>query len=257
MLTFSILAAIPQLRHAVTTRSGGISTGDYGSLNLAFHVGDEPEYVRRNRRLLGEALQYNPDHLVAAQQIHSADITPVASAHAGSGAYGWDDALPNTDALVTAETGLPLLIQVADCAPLLLVEPEANIIAVIHAGWRGAVAGIAGKTARFMVERYGAQAQKIRAGIGPCLCPECLEVGPEVAQEVESMDRQSVLSGWEKPHLDLRGLLQRDLENVGLPPAQIEIMDRCPRCETDTFFSHRGQNGKAGRFGLVAWMAAR
>lgn len=253
MLTFPALAAVPRLRHAVTTRAGGVSTDDYASLNLAFHVGDAPEAVCRNRQLLGQELGYQSARLIAAQQVHGAGIARVEASHTGSGAYGWDDALPDTDALITTEPNLPLLIQVADCAPLLLVEPEVGAIAVIHAGWRGAVAGIAGKTARALGEQYGADSKRILAGIGPCLCPDCLEIGPEVAQEVESVDPQAVLSGWAKPHLDLRGLLRRDLETAGIPATQIEVMARCPRCETETFFSHRGQNGKVGRFGLVAW----
>lgn len=246
-LHFPSLAQIPNLRHAVTTREGGVSQGEFGSLNLGFHVQDDLADVRENRRLAGELYGYDASRLVAAQQVHGADYVSLGPAQAGNGAFGWDDAIPNADAIVTGARNLPLLIQVADCAPILLADADSDLFAVVHAGWRGALAGIAGKTADFM------RSDAIFAAIGPCLCPACLEVGPEVAAEVETIDPAAVLSGWDKPHLDLRGLIQRDLERVGVAADRIEIMDRCPRCEPETFFSHRAQAGKAGRFGIVAW----
>lgn len=247
MFSFKNLSSVPGLHHGVTTRAGGVSEGHYAALNLGFHVGDDPEIVRENRRLAGAQLGYDPKSLVAAQQVHADAAARVSRSDAGRGAFAWEDAIPAADALLTSERRLPLLIQVADCAPILLAGGAD--LAVVHAGWRGALAGIAGKTA----EQLGTVPATIFAGIGPCLCPNCLEVGPEVAAAVEQVDYQAVLPGSAKPHLDLRGLIARDLRRAGVPKANIEVMDRCPRCEPDTFFSHRAQGGSAGRFGLVAW----
>lgn len=253
-MRFEILNAVNDLQHAVTTRVGGVSGGAYESLNLAFHVGDEAEKVRENRRLLASQLGFDPEKLVAAQQVHGVGIAPIGRDEVGRGALDWDSAISNTDALITRERGVPLLILVADCAPILLVDPRQRVLAVVHAGWRGALAGIAGQTVARMASEFGCRAGDVLAGIGPCLCVENLEVGSEVAAQVEAVDALAVIQReeWDKPHLDLRGLIARDLERAGVPEANIEAMPFCSRDDA-RFFSHRGQNGVAGRFGIVAW----
>lgn len=247
LLQFPSLSNTRHFRHAITTRAGGFSVGDFASLNLAFHVGDDVETVRRNRRALAAELGYDAEKLVCAQQVHGAHCAAVNSSHAGHGALDWASALPATDAIVTAQTDLPLLILVADCAPITLVDPKSHIFAVVHAGWRGALGGVAAGAVAKM-ETLGARAMDIRAAIGPCLCARNLEVGAEVAEMFE--DKIVIKANGEKYLLDLRALVRRDLESVGVN--QIETLDICPKDEDD-FFSHRGQNGRAGRFGIVAW----
>jgi hypothetical protein len=252
MLQFSIFEKISGLKHAVTTREGGVSDGEFASLNLAFHVGDKIEKVRENRRILARQLDFNFEKLVAAQQIHSEHAEIIHAKDAGRGALDWESAVPNTDALVTAETNLPLLILVADCAPIVLVDPDNRVLALVHAGWRGAVAQIASKTVTRMQNEFRTLPENVFVGIGPCLSVENLEIGPEVAEKIAAVDSKAIVSGWEKPHLDLRGLIERDLTCSGVQPHNIEIMPFCSR-DDGRFFSHRGQNGSAGRFGIVAW----
>ena len=225
--------------------------GDFAGLNLAFHVGDDAEIVRRNRRALAGELGYNAETLICAQQVHGAHCAVVDSSHGGRGALDWESALPATDAIITAQSDLALLILVADCAPILLVDPHAHVFAVVHAGWRGALGGVAANAVRHM-ETLGARATDIRAGIGPCLCAHNLEVGGEVADLVE--DKSVLQASGEKYLLDLRALIQRDLAKSGVK--QIETLAICPKDDAD-FFSHRGQNGRAGRFGIVAWWQHR
>lgn len=251
LLQFPSLSDIPHFRHSISTRAGGFSVGDYASLNLAFHVGDDADSVRRNRRALADELGYNAEHLISAQQVHGARCAVVNSSHAGRGALDWQSALPATDAIVTAQTDLPLLILVADCAPILLVDPKSHVFAVVHAGWRGALGGVAAGVVAKM-EALGARATDIRAAIGPCLCARNLEVGREVAEMFE--DKTVLEAHGEKYLLDLRALVRRDLESVGVN--QIETLEICPQ-DDDDFFSHRGQNGRAGRFGIVAWWESR
>ncbi len=248
LFQFPTLSDIPHFRHAITTRDGGFSGGDFAGLNLAFHVGDDAAIVRRNRRALAAQLGFDAETLVAAKQVHGAHCVIVTRTDAGRGALDWESALSDTDAMVTTEVGLPLLILVADCAPILLVEPNARVLAVVHAGWRGAVAGVASGAVKAM-QSLGAQPAEIRAGIGPCLCARNLEVGDEVAALVA--DKTVLEACGEKFLLDLRALVRRDLQTVGVK--QIETLDVCPKDEGETFFSHRGQNGEAGRFGIVAW----
>ncbi|HEY0076640.1 MAG TPA: polyphenol oxidase family protein [Abditibacteriaceae bacterium] len=252
---FDSLKNIPGLRHAITTR-GGSCAGPYDDLNLAYHVGDDAARVTANRKKLAVELGYEASCLVAAQQVHGANVEIATEAHAGHGAFDWDGALPNCDALVVDEPNIPVLIQVADCAPVLVVNQTNRIFAAIHAGWRGAVEGIVG-TQVFVLNDFlpDVDSTDFRVGIGPCLCVNCFEIGAEVVEAAQKIAPEAILqrSDWQKPHLDLRLLIQRDLENFGVLMENIEIMPHCPRCQNDLFFSHRGQNGTAGRFGLVAW----
>lgn len=251
-LQFELLQQVPGLRHAITTRAGGASNGEYSSLNLAFHVGDEDDRVQKNRKILAKALGYDASTLVAAQQVHGRTTHVVSADDAGRGALDWDSAIPESDALIVAEPRIPVMILVADCAPILLVDPVHRVLAVVHAGWRGALARIASQTLQVMARAFDTRAEELRVGIGPCLCLECLEVGEEVAAQVTST-HVSRRASWEKPHLDLRAMIAEDLTKNGVLASRIEVMERCPRCENEIFFSHRAQNGQAGRFGLVAW----
>ncbi|MBV9470349.1 MAG: peptidoglycan editing factor PgeF [Abitibacteriaceae bacterium] len=254
-LQFSSLNDVTGLKHAITTRNGGVSSSPYQSLNLGYHVDDRAESVTHNRTLLANALGYGATSLVCAQQVHGAHSIIVNDTQRGRGALDWHSAIPQTDALITREQQLPLLILVADCAPLLLADPVQHVLAVVHAGWRGAVAGIAAETVRHMQAEFQSHPAGIRVGIGPCLCAPCLEVGPEVAAMANAACPAAIKPALnpDKAQLDLRALLEYDLKNAGVPPEQIEAMPHCPRCRPDIFFSHRGQHGTTGRFGLVAW----
>lgn len=249
---FYYFAHIPGLRHSITTRHGGVSKSTFTSLNVAFHVNDDITAVQKNRRLLAKTAEFDIANLVAAQQVHGDHIYHVQQQDAGRGALDWDSAIPDTDALITAEENIPLIIQVADCAPVLLADADNRVLGIAHAGWRGAVAGIAGKTMQKM-EEISADPKSTFAGIGPCLCTKCLEVGEEVADLVTPQYPEAIRLSSKKPHLDLREMIRQDLMKAGLKQDHIEAMDECPRCNTQKYFSHRGENGNTGRFGLIAW----
>ncbi|HVF84834.1 MAG TPA: polyphenol oxidase family protein, partial [Abditibacteriaceae bacterium] len=199
------------------------------------------------------ALGFNFPDLTCAQQTHSANVEVVTCEHRGRGALDWQSAIPETDALMTQESDTPLMILVADCAPLLFVDEANRVLAVVHAGWRGATSRIASQTVLKMAQHFGTKAEDLQVGIGPTLCAACFEIGAEVVSAATEIAPQSVLSGFEKPHLDVRELLRADLRSVRVLDAQIETLPQCPRCATDTFFSHRGENGQTGRFALAAW----
>lgn len=255
LLRFSSFDSVSGLRHAVSTRANGSSRAPYDSLNLGFHVGDDAARVRENRRLLAGFAGFEAQHSVAAQQTHGASSQVVDVQDRGRGALDWDSAFPASDALIVQQTQIPVLILVADCAPLLFVDARHHVLAVVHAGWRGAVARIAGQTVARMQSEFDSQPSDIQVGIGPCLCTHCFEIGVEVAQQAEPFGPCIVKSDepQSKPHLDLRLLLRLDLQHAGVQPQNIEEMLHCPRCEMQTLFSHRGESGKTGRFALVAW----
>jgi YfiH family protein len=152
--------------------------------------------------------------------------------------------------VVTTTPRLLLAIATADCAPVLLADPAAEVVGACHAGWRGAVAGIAARTVQTMVE-HGARPSSLRAHVGPCLSREAFEVGPEVAGQFDAavVHRREA---WPKPHVDLKDALRRQLCAAGLTDDHIEMSGHCTLQEDDTFFSHRASGGTTGRmFGAI------
>ena len=253
---FPSLRNIPHLQHAITQRADGVSPAPFASLNLGLHVGDDENAVRQNREIVARELNYVADDCVFAQQTHGTNAHIVMPADHGRGAQNFADALPDCDALIVAHSNTPAMILVADCAPLLFVDARLQVLAVVHAGWRGASAGIARKTIAKMRAEFGCDAADIRVGIGPCLCVDCLEIGEEAAAQILAEGAAStciVRAGFEKPHLDLRRLLIDDLARVQVLAGQVEALEICPRCANEDYFSYRGDGGITGRFGLVAW----
>jgi YfiH family protein len=168
ILTSPLLAALPGVRHGFFTRQGGVSTGLYASLNVGRGSGDAPEDVVENRARAAAALGGAPDALVTAYQVHSARAVVAAAPFAGGA--------PHAAAVVTRTPGLVCGALAADCAPVLIADPEARVVAAVHAGWRGALAGVAEAAVQAMVDE-GAAPRRMVAAVGPCIGPASYEVG--------------------------------------------------------------------------------
>ena len=164
----------------VTTRGGGVSAGVYATLNLSFSVGDRPGHVVENRRRAAAALGAGLTDLVFATQVHGAVAQVVTSADRGRGAAAPGDTVGAADALVTSDPGIVLAVLVADCVPIVLYDPRARVLACVHAGWRGTVAGAAG-AALAVMQALGARSGDVHAGLGPAVGPDRYQVGAEVA----------------------------------------------------------------------------
>lgn len=236
----------------VTTRDGGVSVGPYRSLNLGLHVGDDPEAVIENRRRAAAAIGAGLSDLVFGAQVHGSHAAVVGAADAGRGANGTGDAVLDTDALVTND-GAPVLVTlVADCSPIVLVDPGAGVLATVHAGWRGAVANAVGAALDTMASLGGHPSRTV-AAIGPTVAPDAYEVGPEVADAVTGLlegRAGKVLSArggrW---HFDVAGANHLLLLAAGVPPSHVH---RSPLATGDPrFFSDRAAR-PCGRFGLLA-----
>ncbi len=168
---------------AVTTRSGGVSSGPYTSLNLSLSVGDDPAAVLANRRRLAAGFGARLAGFVFAGQVHGAGVRIVGQADAGSGAFSGQDAIPATDALVTSTPGLVLAILTADCVPVVLHDPVAGVLACVHAGWRGTVARVCTAAVAAM-RTLGSRPADVIACLGPAIAPARYQVGPDVHQAV-------------------------------------------------------------------------
>jgi len=257
---FASLAACDGLVHAVSTRLGGVSTGRLATLNLSYSVGDDPAAVVENRQRLSTALGLALDDWVAASQVHGTRVALVGEAERGRGAYRQASALPETDALITAQPGLLLTLRLADCAPIFFFDPAHHAVGLAHAGWRGTVANIAAITVRAMATAFGSRPGDLRAGIGPAIGPCCYAVGGDVARQVQAALPWAAAVLAERPggslYLDLWEANRRALLAAGLRPEHIEVATLCSACHTEEFYSHRAERGRTGRFGAVIGLAS-
>jgi len=237
----------------ISTRGGGDSRPPWDSLNIGLHVGDEEAAVLANRELVAAALGRDLDQMIFLDQVHGTRVAVVDASHAGRGARSIEHALSATDAAITTSPEVTLVIQMADCAPLVLFDPAAGVLGVAHAGWRGATAGIAGATVDAMVS-VGAEPARIHAGIGPCVDPTIYEVGPEVIEAVEQLLGEGaprcVTQHSARVTLDLGTLNELALEAAGIPIGQVHRSTHST-ADRHLFFSDRHAR-PCGRFALFA-----
>ncbi len=210
----------------VTARSGGVSSGPYATLNLSLTVGDDPSCVLENRRRLAAAFGTSLDDFVFARQVHGPGVRVVGEADRGSGTVSLDDAIADADALVTASPGVVLAILTADCVPIVLHDPVAGVLACVHAGWRGTVAGVTAAAVAAM-QGLGSRPSDVIAGIGPAIAADRYQVGPDVHQAVTRTfgpaatfirPDPSAAGRW---FLDLWAANRHGLRAAGVPAPQI------------------------------------
>jgi len=240
---------------AVTTRDGGVSRPPYDTLNLGLHVGDRPEDVAVNRARAAAAVGVGLDAMVFARQVHGATATLVAAEDRGRGRAAEDDAVPATDILVTTSRGVTLVILVADCLPLALVDPAAHVLATVHAGWRGTATGAAPAALRAM-ERCGARPERVRAFLGPTVAPDRYQVGPEVVRALsDAVGPDALDPAAARPDgpvhwlVDLVAANRQQLLRSGIRPGH--ITESGLTTADAAFFSDRAER-PCGRFGLMA-----
>ena len=240
---------------AVTTRHGGVSAAPYDTLNLGLHVGDDPEQVVANRARAAAAFGATLDDVVFAHQVHGAQAALVGADDRGRGTRSDDDAVPFTDVLVTVTPGITLAIMVADCVPLALVDPEAHVLAAVHAGWRGTAAGAVGAALRAMQAR-GAETGRIHAFVGPAVHRDRYQVSDDVPQAlraaVEPAPLHPSVARPDGPGHWLVDLVAANRQQLVAGGVRNEQIVECGASTADEpFFSDRGQR-PCGRFALLA-----
>ena len=241
---------------AFSERGGGTSEVPYASLNLAAHVGDEAALIDANRDRLLEMIGIGAlrDALTTADQIHGTAIVEVTHELAGAGAFAAHGRLPVAacDALWTRERGVPLMLLFADCVPVVLVRPSVPAVAVVHAGRRGAIAGIAGVAARTLGDLPGQD--DLVAYVGPHIGACCYEVGEDVIEGLESSSLSCdtfVTITAASLRLDVGAVVAADLERSGVPKERQWHLGICTAHNTDRFYSYRAE-GLTGRHGALA-----
>jgi hypothetical protein len=232
----SIFSAHPQLLAAGSTRLGGVSQPPFASLNLGLSTDDDPLAVAENRLRFFAALGIDETCTASAYQVHGDAVLHVESPGRWEG----------YDALVTQQTGVYLCVTVADCTPILLWDPRQNIVAAVHAGWRGTSLRIVSKTLEEMRHRYGTNPSDCVAYIGTCIDACDYEVGADVADgfgpEFKRWDE-----GRQRFFLDLKKANKAQLLQAGVPEVNIEVSPYSTVKDNDRFFSYRKEAGQTGR----------
>jgi len=221
------------IRHGFFTRAGGVSTGLYAGLNTGLGSGDDPEAVAENRWRVAAHLGGESDDLAACYQIHSA-ITRVAEGP-------WAGDRPEGDAVVTATVGVIPGVLTADCAPVLLADPEARVVGAVHAGWKGALGGVVHSAVTAM-ESLGARPDRIVAVVGPCISQASYEVGADFQERFEHHDPGAgrffaAGAAADKRMFDLPGFVLWRLEQAGVSEAAWTGDDTC--VDEAAFYSNR------------------
>lgn len=254
-----------------TTRQGGFSMAPRDSLNTALHVGDDPADVVSNRRRTAETLGWDFAAWTCAEQVHGKRVRVVTAEDRGSGRESRESAIQDTDALVTNEPDLLLVMYFADCVPLYFFDPETGALGLAHAGWKGTVADIAGETVRTMAALFGTRPEHLFAAIGPSIGSCCYEVDEPVmkhvrplVEELRNASGEGLESRVNPPFiergnghasLDLKEINREIMIKAGILPSRIEMSSWCTGCRTDLFFSHRMENGTTGR--MMSWLGKK
>ncbi len=245
--TFDSLAGQP-LTHMAFTRVGGVSPGDWAALNMGLTVGDDPANVAENRRIAFATANRPLESLSDSWLVHGDGVVVYDQPRPPD-----EDSPPKADIILTDNPAVSLFMRYADCVPLLFYDPVKRAIALAHAGWQGTVSRVAARAVEALAARYGSRPADLLAVVGPSISPERYEVGQEVIDRVQAAfgaDAPSLLPRFgNSTHFDLWAANRLTLEQAGV--RQIEVSGLCTAQNPQDWFSHRGQHGRAGRFGVL------
>lgn len=223
---FSLFSRFPEISHGLFTRRGGVSQGDFSSLNVGFSSGDNRERVNQNREKVLELT--GAEKMVAVNQVHGTDLF----LYTDPGNCG---EFVEADAMITNLPGAALMIQTADCQPVMLYDPVKKVIANIHSGWRGSIQNIIGRTIQAMSREFGCDPIGMVGGVGPSLGPCCAEF---VNYKKELPEKFWSYKD-EKECFDFWAVSEAQLQEAGLKKENICLGRMCTKCNPDLFFSYR------------------
>jgi YfiH family protein len=233
-LEFEILADQPKLKHAVFLKHGGVSVGNFASLNLGGGTGDDPEHIAQNREKIKTVLGIK--ELISGKQVHGTQINLVTS----------DCSPGECDGIVTQEKGLGLFIKHADCQAAIFYDPIHHAIANVHSGWRGSVNNIYAEAVNFMKGQFGTRPEDLLVGISPSLGPDHSEFKNYLTEIPEKFWKFQV-----KPtYFDFWEISRFQLKELGILSHHLEMASLCTFCEKEDFFSYR-RDKPTGRNGTI------
>jgi YfiH family protein len=242
-----------------TTKNGGVSEGQFSTLNTGLHVSDQVETVCKNKDIIAELIAIPTSNWVGCDQTHEDNIVKVDHTHIGNGVTSYSSALPGTDGMYTSEPDILLTLCFADCVPLYFFAPEHSLIGIAHAGWKGTVKNIGGS----MIDKWkadGVNGSDILVAIGPSISAQAYAVDDYVVNQVKSVlprnKHDAVIT--EVSHgqygLDLKRINKELLILAGIKEKNILCSSFCTSSDDSLFFSHRRDQGKTGRMmSFIGW----
>lgn len=249
--TFPLLEQTGLVSHSFSTRLGGVSKGDYATMNFSFSRDDKREDVLENYKRMAAAMDVDADSMVLSFQTHTTNVRLVTAADAGKGVSKERD-YRDVDGLITNVPGITLVTFYADCVPLYFLDPVNKAIGLSHSGWRGTVKRMGRITVEAMTENFGSRPEDLIACIGPSICQDCYEIGSEVADEfIEAFDAKhhnEILIKKEngKYQLDLWKANRIVLLEAGIKESNLTVTDVCTCCNPTLLFSHRKAGERRG-----------
>lgn len=260
-LSFPALEATGIVKHAFSTRIGGVSQGKFSTLNFTFTRGDNPEHVMENYRRMADAIEVDLKRMVLSWQTHTTNVRRITEEDAGKGILRERD-YQDVDGMITDVPGITLVTFYADCVPLYLVDPVHKAIGLSHSGWRG-TAGRMGKiTIDAMTQAYGSKPEDMIAAIGPSICQSCYEIGEETAVEFKENFKKDqwdeILAPGSRPdkyQLNLWKANEIIFREAGVRTEHIHTTNLCTRCNSDLLFSHRKAGNERGNLAAFLCLA--
>ena len=238
------------LLHGFMGRRGGKSVGSYASLNTSYRVGDDNKVVSQNVCDMKLVVGIHDGRIITMKQVHADHIIELEETNIKEAG--------EADGMITEKPNAFLSVLTADCVPILFVVPKKKLVAVVHAGWRGTLAGIAGKMVRQFKEQHGVAADEIETATGPSIGGCCYEVKNDVTEPLRKkwgpVAEASIELREGKSFVDLRRLNRAILEDAGVPSGQIHRVGPCTSCAKDEFFSYRRDGIPTGRqISFIGW----
>lgn len=259
-LAYPLFSDTGIVHHGFSTRLGGVSQGDYASMNLSFTRGDEEEAVRENYRRIAKSIGVKCENMVLSQQTHTTNVKVVTEADRGKGIVTPLD-YTDVDGLITNIPGICLVTFYADCVPLYFVDPVRKVIGLSHSGWRGTVGKIGHETIQKMEEQYGSDPKDILAAVGPSICQDCYEVSEDVILQFQKNFDEKY---WQelfyrkengKYQLNLWKANEIIFRESGILPEHIAVTNVCTHCNSKILYSHRASGNRRGN--LAAFLALK
>lgn len=246
-LEFLVSEKLNGVKHGFSLRSGGVSEGDFNSLNVGLRRGDNPFNAIKNIEKCVDELGMNKENLTLTYQLHTKNVRFLSRDDIGKGLIReWGEGV---DGIVTDMANVPIMCYSADCVPTLLYDSVRKMIGAVHGGWRGTKENIIAEAVGVMCEN-GCESENIVAFIGPAIGMCCYEVSSDVGEAFLSDYPQCVKKmPFDKYMLDLKSITVAQLKNAGLRDENIENSSICTACRNELFFSHRAQKGRSGLLG--------
>jgi purine-nucleoside/S-methyl-5'-thioadenosine phosphorylase / adenosine deaminase len=242
------------LLHGFIGRRGGKSVGPYAELNMSYRVSDDPKVVSQNVCDMKLAVGIHDGRIVTMKQVHGDNIVEVKDKKLKEAG--------EADGMLTMEDEIFLGVLSADCVPILFLVPKNKLVAAVHAGWRGTLAGIAEKMVHLFQNSYGVEANELEVALGPSIGACCYEVKEDVAGPLlkrwGDIAKLSIQTGNGEMYLDLRQLNHDVLAQAGIPAENIFQVGPCTSCSPSDFFSYRRERSETGRqISFIGWLPPR